>query len=429
MKRLLLVGLDWTRKKDPPISLAMANIAAACQDVAASTQVITEGVNSEHFDLISLSQRIAESSSSASGVDTVVGISGYVWAEKHLRLLPSLVKERLPNSLVVMGGPQVTYAPKDMELDSIYPGVDSFISGYGEVKMRQILQPENLNLSLKLENMPSPFLTGWILPQRFIRWETQRGCPFTCTFCQHCNVANARVPFNKSRVHLEAQWICDHNHIIRDVAVVDPTFNSGKNYMNVLEVLTRRGFNGKISLQCRLEMMNHDFINAIKAIKDHVVLEFGVQSIHRNEQALIDRKTNMRKVEFWLRELNDAGINYELSFIYGLPGSTLSSFRSNVQFAEEAIANARGYAVARFFPLMLLRGTPLWDERKKHGLITSKDLDVDISLRVKSDIPHVIQSSTFSKEEWFQMNLEAEILNKKPSLSPIEIGGVRHAML
>lgn len=417
MKRLILVGLDWARKKDPPISLAIANIAAACEPII-KPHIITEGVNHEEFDIERLSRRIAKSSFSDSGVDTVVGISGYVWAEEHLRVLPSLVKAQLPDSLVVMGGPQVTYAPRDLDLADVYPKVDRFISGHGEVKMRQILQPKRLILSSKLEDMPSPFLTGWLPPQRFIRWETQRGCPFTCSFCQHRDVASSRVPFNQGRVHAEAQWICNHNDIIRDVAVVDPTFNSGNNYMGVLDVLSKRGFSGKISLQCRLEMLNDEFIGAVRSIKDHVVLEFGIQSIHRNEQYLVDRPTNMNRVKHWLDKLNKAGINYELSFIYGLPGSTLESFRSNVCFAEATIANASGYAVARFFPLMLLRGTPLWSQRQKYSLRTSKDLGVDISFRVKSDIPHVIESSSFSQEEWFQMNEEAECLNRKPSLAP-----------
>jgi radical SAM superfamily enzyme YgiQ (UPF0313 family) len=39
--------------------------------------------------------------------------------------------------------------------------------------------------NVNLEALPSVYLENIIKPQRFIRWETQRGCPFRCSFCQH----------------------------------------------------------------------------------------------------------------------------------------------------------------------------------------------------------------------------------------------------
>ena len=44
-RKLLLVGLDWVRRKDPPVSLATASIAAACASVADNVRTLTLNVN------------------------------------------------------------------------------------------------------------------------------------------------------------------------------------------------------------------------------------------------------------------------------------------------------------------------------------------------------------------------------------------------
>ena len=45
----------------------------------------------------------------------------------------------------------------------------------------------------------------------------------------------------------EVDWIC-HEGIVEDLAVVDPTFNSGPNYINIIERFTSNNYTGKISL-------------------------------------------------------------------------------------------------------------------------------------------------------------------------------------
>lgn len=153
-----------------------------------------------------------------------------------------------------------------------------------------------LSAKTDLDHLPSPFLSGIIQPQPFIRWETQRGCPFRCSFCQHREAdqrseMETRRSFALTRIEEEAEWICN-NPIISDVAVLDPTFNSGPNYLRVLQKLQEGGFRGKLSLQCRVEMVKPEFLDAVENLNvggATVVLEFGLQTIHRNEQIAIDR--------------------------------------------------------------------------------------------------------------------------------------------
>ena len=431
-RRLILLGLDWIRKKDPPVALATASIAAACASVA-DVSTLTVNVNQPAIDLRREMSSFLSEATANDKQPPLVAIGGYIWAEHLLNDAVSHIKHDLGTEAhVLLGGPQVTYAPAGTDgafLSSAYPLVDGFVRGHGEEPMRQLLMGKtaptgyscrtqfDLGVQAKggFVTSPSPFLTGWMPAQRFLRWETQRGCPFSCSFCQHKDSQDRRTPLDRGRIFDECEWMVDQslNGPLRDLAIVDPTFNSGPNYLEVLSRLS--GFTGKISLQCRLEMMSDDFVHKVLDLSRtaDVVLEFGVQTIHRKEQRLIDRPNNMRRIERWIDQLNSEGVPYELSFMYGLPEQTLDSFQRTLEWAERKCSEHRdGKAIARFFPLMLLRGTRLHDRSHELGLVTCDSLQVDISGRVGSNIPHVVASRTFTFEDWLVMNKEGERVNR-----------------
>lgn len=433
-RRLLLIGLDWIRCKAPPLSLANASIAAACAGVA-EVSTITMNCNQPHLELAA--ELTAELLAATTSEPPLVGLGGYVWAEPMLNDTICTVKKVLgKETTVVLGGPQITYSPaQPFSLASQYPLADGFIRGHGEEPMRQLLMGaaspvgytsrEQFDLGLQSKggfaSTPSPFLSGWMPPQRFLRWETQRGCPFLCSFCQHKDSANRRVALDRERIFEECDWMVRQSidGPLRDLAVVDPTFNSGPNYLEVLAKLS--GYIGKLSLQCRLEMMTDEFMHAVLELSRtaHVVLEFGVQTVHKNELRLIERPSNAKRIERWLDQLNAEGVPYEMSFIYGLPEQTLDSFRYTLEWAERKCSDHRdSQAIARFFPLMLLRGTRLHDRRHELGLVTCDALQVDISGRVGSSIPHVVASRTFTFEHWLIMNGEVKRMSQRAAAAP-----------
>lgn len=429
--KLILIGLDWIRRKDPPLSLANASIAASCASVADVATVVIN-CNQDRLDLQSelTTQLLAATANEVQ--PPLVALGGYVWAESILNDAIHNVKQVLgAEATVVLGGPQVTYAPviEPFFLASQYPCADGFIRGHGEEPLRRLLMGEcaplgytsrdefDLGLQSKggFTSSPSPFLTGWMPAQRFLRWETQRGCPFSCSFCQHKDSSNRRIPLDRDRIFEECDWMVMQSKEgpLRDLAIVDPTFNSGPQYLEILTKLS--GYKGKLSLQCRLEMMSDSLVRAVLDLSRtaNVVLEFGIQTIHSNEQRLIERPSNAKSIERWLSILNENGIPYEMSFIYGLPEQTLDSFRRTLEWAEQKCSgHSSSKAIARFWPLMLLRGTQLHHRRHELGLLTTKALQVDISGRVGSSIPHVIASHTFTFDDWLVMNEEAERVNK-----------------
>jgi hypothetical protein len=140
--------------------------------------------------------------------------------------------------------------------------------------------------------------TGVVQPQRFIRWETQRGCPFRCAFCQHRQAGAEslrRRQLSQSRIYQEVSWICAHP-VIQDIAVLDRTFNAaGAAPQQVLQLLAEGGYTGKLALQCRLEQVHSEFLSAVQELNAagaHCVLEFGLQTIHPAEQRIIQASTS-----------------------------------------------------------------------------------------------------------------------------------------
>lgn len=431
-RRLILISLDWTRPKDPPLSLGHASILANLRRHQVDVVEKSWSVNCPTFASKNVSEFIKETIDNKSHSQIDVAIGAFIWNEKYIHeILGDLEKSNF-RGRIILGGPQISYVKSGLE--KFYPRGDVFIRGYAEDALVRLMksnhgpfpairgvhfaQQPDLGLSARvdLDKLPSPFLTGLIRPQRFIRWESQRGCAFKCAFCQHRESGDKqqRGLFDTSRIFQEAEWITE-NKIIQDVAVLDPIFNSGPNYLSILDKLIEGKFSGKISFQSRIEMVTPEFLNKLCRLNEtsRVVLEFGLQTIHANEQAVINRPNNMRKVARILEEVRRRGIHAEVSLIFGLPKQTLSSFKKSVEFCLNLQV-----PVIHAFPLMLLRGTPLFYEKQSLGLVESNEAAADEIDRVQSDIPHVVASPSFNYQDWKQMaQIAANLATKKSELS------------
>lgn len=418
-KKLLLLAMDWKREKDPPISLAQLSILANLQRHNLNVIHKSWSVNDPKFDI----KEVIKFVNLHINECTDIALGAYIWHEPHTQELLRALKENFKGR-IILGGPQVSYVKKGIE--DFYQQAHVFIRGYAEEALAQLLlsdkeQPPivgihyagqadaGLSAKASLEQLPSPFLYGLIKPGKFIRWETQRGCPFRCAFCQHreSDISMVRRQFSSSRIMDEIDWILA-NPIIQDIAVLDPIFNSGPLYLAILKKYIEGKYTGKIALQCRLEMVTDDFLNAVETLNQtaHVVLEFGLQTIHRKEAQAVERPNNMQKVRHILTETRKRNIATEVSLIFGLPHQTLNSFLETIQFCKD-LEVPTIYA----YPLMLLRGTPLYEKKNALGLIESSDNNLRID-RIQENIPVVISSPSFSYEEWQKMATAAESLDE-----------------
>ena len=432
-----LLSLDWCRPKDPPISLGSASILINLLSRGCNANALPFNVNSPQFDTNEVVQQIFDQRPTES---TLLGVGAFVWNESHLQtILSRLQRYNFPGS-VLLGGPQISYTSTHPQ--KYYPLADIFCRGYAEQAVYKLVTTSTIDkpfpdivgivykglpdLKLQaicdLETLPSPYLMGALPPQTFMRWETQRGCPFRCSFCQHRESHLAtkglqkRRSFGINRLIEESKWMSQN--AVTDVAILDPTFNSGPNYLKVMDALIASNYGGKVSLQCRFEMIKNEFLEKVVKLNDigaTVILEFGLQTIIPNEAKAINRPNRIKKIEEVIKQLHYLKISFEVSLIFGLPLQTLESFKQSVNFCLE-----NKVPVIKAWPLMLLRGTPLDSSEmrekyqlKERNICASEEID-----RVQVNIPHVVESSTFNENEWKKMaeiaNTLVETENKHP---------------
>lgn len=418
-RTIVLVDLYWTRDKDPRVPLGHASLLASLRHVpGVTTQSIVVPVNLARVDPDQLAERVlAAAAGPPDAVDVAIG--AYVWAEEILKELLAILRRRGFRGRIILGGPQISYSGPGLE--RLYPEADVFVRGYGETALTSLAQapgrPSIVGVhhagdegpcsqtTVDLDAIPSPWLTG-VVPiegQRFIRWETQRGCPYRCTFCQHREPGArlVRRQLARTRILDEIALFCRHD--VREIAVLDAIFNIGSGATDILHAFAEGGFRGRVSPQCRAEFVTPDFLDAAARLDTR--LEFGLQTIHAAEGAAIDRRNQIEKVDQALAEVRRRAIPHEVSLIFGLPEQTLDSFLASVRWCLE-----RRVPVIKAFPLMLLRGTPL--ERARHRW----------SLRERGvSMPVVVASNSFDEDDWAQMARISEALAETEGVHPADV--------
>ena len=421
-RTVVLVDLYWTRDKDPRVPLGHGSLLASLRSVPGVTvHPIVVPVNVANVDPGQLADSVlAAAAGPPDAVDVAVG--AYVWAEELLKELLALLRRCGFRGRIILGGPQISYSGSGLE--ELYPEADVFVRGYGEDALAALAQAPGrppiagvhyagdedrcARTTVDLETIPSPWLTG-VVPiegQRFIRWETQRGCPYRCAFCQHREPGArlVRRQLARSRVLDEVALFCRHD--VREIAVLDAIFNVGSRATDILRAFVDGGFRGRLSLQCRAELVTLDFLDAAAMLD--TCLEFGLQTIHAAEGAAIDRKNEIEKVDRALAEVRRRDIPHEVSLIFGLPEQTLDSFLASVRWCLE-----RRVPVIKAFPLMLLRGTPLDRTRHRWGLRERG-----------TSMPIVVAAHSFDEHDWAQMARVAEALAATEGAHPADLDGL-----
>jgi radical SAM superfamily enzyme YgiQ (UPF0313 family) len=157
----------------------------------------------------------------------VFGFSSYVWNANYNLQLAKAVKSKYPDCVIVFGGPGVPDADSDFFTN--HPWVDYLIHTEGEQSFANLLEtllkgpcrshvsiPSNRTKSL--DTIPSPYLSGVFdsvlaeaRDQRVIinaLLETNRGCPFKCTFCDWGGLTFSKIHcFDLDRIKQEITWL------------------------------------------------------------------------------------------------------------------------------------------------------------------------------------------------------------------------------
>jgi radical SAM superfamily enzyme YgiQ (UPF0313 family) len=410
MRKTLLISFDLLREGEPATALSIASLLAHLKsNPAYGDEFVVEHVAINLLDRAVDAVEVAEAAVLERGIDSfdTVAISCYVWAEREVSRFIRRLRELGYRSKIVLGGPQISYASRD-DLPALYPQADIFISGYAEEALHTAIfsdhprSPTVLAEEVTFSELSSPYLTGELplsFGQQRVRMESRRGCPFRCSFCAHRDLkkhAVHRYPLDRAKAEVDFLALRQ----VGKVNFLDPVFNEGGDYLALMQHMVDVQFHALVTFQSRFELIRHEggdrFLDLASRLNAH--LEFGLQTAVESEGKPINRRNSRDSIQRVIRIMNDRGISYEVSLIYGLPGQTLSSFAESILFLRE---NGCERIVA--FPLMLLRGTELFAQRTTWGFKERPEGEFGI--------PVVYESNSFTEREWWAMKEMADELS------------------
>jgi radical SAM superfamily enzyme YgiQ (UPF0313 family) len=367
-------------------------------------------------------------------------VSTYVWNIRISLEIAKRLKLRKPEVLIVFGGPQVP--ERDEEFLKKHPFIDLACHGEGEQVALAILENYKTrnwtlvpSISFVNENgcvvknpkagrakdlalFPSPYLEGMFAPlmeanpsEHWIAlWETNRGCPFACTFCDWGSAVASKVySFDLDILYKEVEWFarykieyifcCDANFGIlsRDVDIA----------AYVAETKKRCGYPQALSVQATKNATERAY-KTQKILADAGLnkgVDIALQSMDPNTLKSIKRgNISTQTYQELQRRFTRDNVETYTDLILGLPGETYESFANAV---STIIKNGQHNRI-QFNNLSILPNAEMGDPeyQKKYGMqtVVTKVVNIHGSLDDDEEVYEqqelVIATNSMPREDW-----------------------------
>jgi len=344
----------------------------------------------------------------------VIGFSNYIWNRDLSAEIARVIKSKHPDVVTVMGGPN--YPTTLLEQEAFvrdHPMFDFYVVKEGEIAFAKLVQslcdnefdPARVPLDLPslhrvlpdgsfhaseteerirdMNEIPSPYLTG--LMDEFFDGkmlpiiQTNRGCPFRCTFCvegmsYYSKVAKGGASKTRDEIHYIGERMAklrEHGFTRTDMFIADSNFGMYKEDMEtceaIAEIQEKYAFPEYINVATGKNQKKR-VLDAARMIGGSLRISGSVQSLDKSVLENIER-ANIDEQEILDLALSasEVGANSYSEIILALPGDTRDAHLKTIQTIIEADFNT-----VALFQLMLLPGTDLASEEsvQKWGMET-----------------------------------------------------------
>ncbi len=288
----------------------------------------------------------------------VFGFSNYVWNFEYNLLLARAVKAAYPDCLILFGGHHIQ--TNSVELLKDHRFIDILIYDEGEKPFRDILKAllngqgfeditniayrkDGLIVANQLErwedtDYPSPYLTGVfdnIISDTNVHFtatlETNRGCPFSCAYCDWGIYKSKLRAFPMERIAEEIQWFSKNR--IELVMGADSNFGILERDVDIAKMLIKAKKETGYPQKFRVSYTKNSnkTVYAINEALNNSGMSKGAtlsfQSLSERVLQNINRKNmDMGMFSELLKLYNANNIPTYSEIIMGLPGETYASF-------------------------------------------------------------------------------------------------------
>ncbi len=362
--------------------------------------------------------------------------SNYLWSHEGCIKISEKVKQLSPNSITIHGGPDTPKYEEDSEkYFANYPHVDIIVRGEGEAtaadtldKLQAVIGQENPDLSvladvpgisyrhngkihrnpdreriMDLDTIPSPYIEGLFdayagVPKLHVTLETNRGCPYGCTFCDWGSATTSKIrKFDLDRIFGEIEW-CSKSKI-QSVSVADANFGVFERDVAIAERVAHfkgttgwpEAFGGSYAKNSTKYLQR-----IIKVMADAGILAQGVLSLQTmDDNTLTAIKRSNIKVEKYdalANEMRNSNLQLTVELMMGLPGATLGGFIEDLQQCIDRDIQARVNHTT------MLVNSPMNNPeyRKEHQIETGQELG-------PGKMPILVSTKTYTREDMERM--------------------------
>jgi hypothetical protein len=191
--------------------------------------------------------------------------------------------------------------------------------------------------------------------------ETNRGCPFACTFCDWGSATNGKVAkFDMDRVKEEIEWIGRRG--VRVLWIADANFGMLKRDNEIaewiVEVKRRHGFPQEVVVNYTKNTTRR-LADIIRVFTEGRIVSQGIISIQTTDEQTLDviNRENIKteKYDELIGVFDEAGLPLSTDLMIGLPGITVDAFNRDLQRYIDVDVQVKAY------PTQLLPNSPMAD--------------------------------------------------------------------
>jgi len=321
----------------------------------------------------------------------VVGVSSisteYIKANK---LMNSIIKKAVPDSILIQGGIIPTVVPEIATKD---PNVDYWILGEGEYRFPSLLNElkkskqnfssldglaykKNGIIKLKkpkgfIQDLDSlPFsdygnldlldygnkalrYSPQLLPRKFpyAVTITSRGCPYECIFCASSTVSGRKIRFRSAENVLE-EIDTLYRAGIREIIFLDDHFlGNRKRAVKIMQGLVKRKYD--LTWKCvnmTVFLLNDKILELMRESGCYQItlsIESGNQYVLNK---IIKKAVKLNKIHGVLNKAKSLGFEILANFVIGFPGETWEQIRETFRFAETINVDMANFHLATPLP-------------------------------------------------------------------------------